>query len=496
MSVRDIARGALGVFDDAALVGAHRSRRDLLLRGAFAAAAANLATRSSAQLSETYSSELKLVNRITYGMNAWELGLVQKYGYYGYLEYHLNHMAIDDQAMDLLLSSYPSIFVDPYNLNLTYSATAVNDLIDATIMRSIFSKRQLFEKMVEFWTDHFCVDVNKITLLKTKDDRDLRQYALGTFPQLLNASAHSPAMLVYLDNNASTAANPNQNYARELLELHTLGVDGGYTQQDVIEAARCFSGWTWYNNSSQTNYGTFRFDPARHDNGAKTVLGVNIPAGGGQQDGETVLGILANHPSTANFIAWKMSKWLLTHEPSPTVVASVAAVYTQTGGDIKSMIREILRQDQIEAAALKFKRPYHLMCSILRGYNASISSPVTLRNVQLPLMGHKPFNWSPPDGYPDTVEYWSGLLLPRWNFAFSLLNGNISGSSVDTTTLLQGAVQAAPIAAKISELLYAKFMPQIEVTDLVNYLLPNNPSTTKIRDAFALACAAPTFQWY
>lgn len=473
------------------------SRRELFMKGALAATVLSTAAASRAQLQDTASTEMKLVNRLTYGLTATEANLARKLGYSGYLEYHLNFEAIDDSQMTNILLPYPSISQDAYNLNLFYSATAVNDLIDATIMRSIFSNRQLYEKMVEFWTDHFNIDVNKVSYFKSVDDRTvIRQYAMSTFPQLLSASAHSPAMLVYLDNNASTAANPNQNYARELMELHTLGVNGGYTQQDVIEVARCFSGWTYYNNSTLTNYGTFRFDPTRHDNGTKTVLGTTIPSGGGQQDGETVINILANHPSTAQFISTKMAKFLLQYSPPQSLIDKVAATYTATGGDIRSMIRVILNHGSVDIAPLKFKRPYHLMCSILRGLNATISSPSTLRNVQLAAMGHKPFNWSPPDGYPDTLEFWSGLLLPRWNFAFSLLNGNISGCLVDTNILLGGLTTAQPIANKINQILYSGFMPYVEVSDLVNYMLPNNPSTTKIKDAFALACAAPTFQWY
>lgn len=473
------------------------TRRELFLKSALAASVLGGAAAVNAQLQDTASTEMKLVNRLTYGLTSYEADLARKLGYSGYLEYHLNFEGIDDSQMATILAPYPSINVDTYTVNSFFSTTAVNDITEATILRSIFSKRQLFEKMVEFWTDHFNVDINKIGLFKLADDREVvRQFAMATFPQILRASAHSPAMLVYLDNNASTAANPNQNYARELMELHTLGVNGGYTQQDVIEVARCFSGWTYYNNSTLPNYGTFRFDSARHDNGTKTVLGTTIPSGGGQQDGETVLNILAAHPSTAQFVSTKMAKWLLQYTPPQALIDKVTATYLSTAGDIRSMIRVILNHASVDIAPLKFKRPYHLMCSILRGLNATITTPSSLRSTQLPLMGHRPFVWSPPDGYPDSLEFWSGLLLPRWNFAFSLLNGNISGCTVDTVGLLGGAVTASAIAAKINQILYSGFMPFVEVNDLVTYMLPNNPNTTKIKDAFALACAAPTYQWY
>jgi uncharacterized protein (DUF1800 family) len=209
-----------------------------------------------------------------------------------------------------------------------------------------------------------------------------------------------------------------------------------------------------------------------------------------------VLNILSNHPSTAAFISKKMTKWLLRYDPPQSLLDKVTFAYTSTGGDIRSMMRAILNYRDVDIAPLKFKRPYHLMCSVLRAYNATITSPVSLRNTQLALLGQRPFTWGPPDGYPDTIEYWSGLLLPRWNFAFSLLAGSISGCTVDTNALLAGAVTAQNVAAKINQLTYAGYMPLAELNDLINYMLPNNPSTTKIKDSFGLACAAPTFQWY
>ena len=170
----------------------------------------------------------------------------------------------------------------------------------------------------------------------------IRKHALGKFPDMLKASAHSPSMLAYLDQTQSRNTAPNQNYAREIMELHTLGVDGGYTQDDVAELSRVLTGWTIQGR------GNFVFNPAIHDWTAKTLLGVTIPAGSpslgqaGINEGEQMLDLLVNHPSTARFISTKMLMWLLTPTPTETQISAIASVYKATGGDIKSMIRAIL----------------------------------------------------------------------------------------------------------------------------------------------------------
>lgn len=444
------------------------------------------------------SAELKLVRRITMGLSEYELGLVAQLGYDGYLEYHLNHLAIDDSSLQSMLNSYNSLTMEPWQLYSLGGGPAL-DLTDAQILRSVLSKRQLFERMVEFWTDHFNIYIYKgeCQYLKIVDDRDvIRRYALGRFPDLLSASVHSPAMLVYLDNVTSKRLNPNENYARELLELHTLGVNGGYTQTDVIEVARCLTGWTRYGSASGTDRGRFYFQASNHDNNAKRVLGVDIPANGGQQDGEMVIQILASHPSTARYISSKLCRWFWGESPPDSLVESAASAYVQTGGDIKAMLRVILARQSLALAPMKLKRPYHLVVSALRAVKANITSPTTLRSVWLPQLGQTPFRWVPPDGYPDTKEFWMGLLAPRWNICFSLFSPGINGVSVNTTSLLQGANTAESIANRINYLLFGGEMRSPELAALKKYLLPDPPSATRIADAFSLALASPSFQWY
>ncbi|HEV8169919.1 MAG TPA: DUF1800 domain-containing protein, partial [Pyrinomonadaceae bacterium] len=251
----------------------------------------------------------------------------------------------------------------------------ITELQASRILRAVYSERQLQEVMVDFWTNHFNVFANKGAdrWLLTSYDRDtIRPFAMAKFSQLLEATAKSPAMLFYLDNFQSVSPDANagrlrpqqqrrginENYARELMELHTLGVDGGYTQKDVQEVARCFTGWTIFQprggaaavaavmpgdggrrnarrgDAMQRTAGTFFFNMRAHDDGEKMVLGHKIPAGGGIKDGLMVLDILAHHPSTAKFIATKLVRHFVADNPPPALVDRVAETFRKTDGDI------------------------------------------------------------------------------------------------------------------------------------------------------------------
>ncbi len=441
----------------------------------------------------------KLARRVTMGLTPADLALATSLGYSGYLEQQLDYASIDDTALNARLAALTTLTMQPYQLYGLTSGQVVNELTEAVILRGVMSNRQLFERMVEFWTDHFNIDITKEadTFLKTVDDRDvIRAHALGMFPALLSASAHSPAMLQYLDNSTSVKGNPNENYAREIMELHTLGVSGGYTQNDVKEVARCFTGWGMFARSTtDAQAGTFRFNLSQHDQGQKIVLGQTIPANGGIQDGLTVLNILAAHPSTAKYLAEKLCHWFLGDAVPQGMVDSVAAVYTSTGGDIKAMVRQVLSPNALFGASARYKRPLHLMISTMRVLPTTISTTSGLRS-QLQGAGQRPFYWTTPDGYPDYTDFWAGLILPRWNFGASLLNGNVSGVTVDYTGFFAGLTTAQQMADRIDEKMFGGEMPVAEKNRIRDFLLPNAPTSARKRDALALAIGAPGFQWY
>lgn len=488
-----------------------RSRRALFrslgsaagLAGFWGASQSRRARASSPQVSadvDPGSLVSKLVRRITMGLNESELALANQLGYTGYLEYQLNHTAIDDSVVDAQLAGLTTLTMTPSQLYAANPGTITNELIEQVIRRSVFGKRQLFERMVEFWTDHFSIDINDgdTVYLKTTDDRNvIRAHALGSFPAMLDASAHSPAMLYYLDNFLNVAGNPQENYARELMELHTIGVDAGYTQQDVQEVARCFTGWTFWARNAGELTGTFRFRADRHDNGTKTVLGHTIPAGGGVNDGLIVLDILVNHPNCATFIARKLCRWLLGEDTPVSIINDVAATFTATGGDIKAMIRSALKPNYLYDAAPRYKRPFHHFMSCMRAVPTTINGTASLRS-RLIGAGHLPFSWGPPDGFPDYFDYWQGLILPRWNFGASLMSGQVNQVVIDYNAFFNGMNTAQQCVDRIDQALFAGEMPPGEKTRILQYMQPDPPAptVTEKRDALALAMGSPAFQWY
>jgi uncharacterized protein (DUF1800 family) len=332
----------------------------------------------------------------------------------------------------------------------------LNELQQAKLLRAVFSEKQLQEVMVDFWFNHFNVFGGKdsVRWMVSSYERDvIRPHALGKFKEMLVAVAQSPAMLYYLDNFLSQVEPPvkkdqdgnpiparrpglNENYARELMELHTLGVDGGYTQQDVIEVARCFTGWSI---TPQPN-STFVFRPRIHDRGEKLVLNKRIPAGGGIEDGLRVLDILVKHPSTARFISYKLSQRFVADEAPTSLVDRAAAVFKRTEGDIREVVRSILTSPEFYSALYyrnKIKSPLELAASAIRATGASTDAASPL--IQwIARMGEPLYLCQPPTGYSEDSSRWlsNATLLERMNFAVTLVSNKINGTRVDMTRLV------------------------------------------------------------
>lgn len=505
------------------------SRRRLALRplaalGAAAAAVAAARPAAAVPPLASVSADVdpgalltKLLRRATFGPTAADLARAAQLGYQGWLEEQLNPAALDDAALAARLAAYPTLGFTPAQIytsqptgstatpNRPSASTCQNELTEAAILRAVASRRQLFERLVEFWGDHFNIDLydGDCAYLKPIDDRDaIRANALGTFPALLTASMRSPAMLRYLDNITSTGTAPNENYPRELLELHTMGVGSGYTQQDVREVARCLTGWQHWSSSPSNGaqVGTLRFRADRHDAGAKTVLGVAIPARAGEsgaQDAATVAAILSAHPATRDFVSAKLARWFLGDSAPAGAAASVAAAWSATGGDIKAMVRAALRPNLLADAGPKYKRPFHLVASALRALPHTLTALASLRT-QLQTMGHRPFGWSPPNGYPDTTAYWSGLILPRWSYGASLLNGtsgSLAGVVIDDAAFFANAATPAAMVDRLNTALFQGELAPVERAELLEFL-GAAPNRTRARESIGLALAAPSFQWY
>ena len=358
----------------------------------------------------------------------------------------------------------------------------LGELASSRVARAVMSERQLNEVMVDFWENHFNVFAGKDRtryFLPEYDAQTIRPHALGTFRALLGAVAKSPAMLYYLDNwqsvadsgrptlrpaprplNARQAArraaavqqriaqNPqlqqaaqrrrglNENYARELMELHTLGVDGGYTQQDVIDVARALTGWTIARGAQG---GGFAFRGEVHDASAKTILGTSFPANTGIEEGEAVLDLLASHPSTAKFIATKLARRFVSDTPPAALVERASATFRRTHGDIREVVRTIVTSPEFFASAsyrAKVKSPFELVVSTMRAMHASPDA--TPRTSQLvsrlgqPLFGHQA-----PNGYPESGDAWmnTGAILNRINFGLATASGRMPGITLSAWPL-------------------------------------------------------------
>ena len=337
----------------------------------------------------------------------------------------------------------------------------VTELQRAALLRAVYSERQLYELMVGFWENHFSIFANKDDdrYLLTSYDRDtIRPFAMGRFRDLLGATAHSPAMLFYLDNWRSSVARPypasktrpagvdgglNENYARELMELHTLGVDGGYTQKDVQEVARCFSGWTIQKPNEE---GLFLYRPGLHDNGEKIVLGHKIPAGGGIADGERVLDILATQPATAHFIATKLARRFISDDPPSSVIDRAAAVFLKTDGSIRETLRAIVTAPEFFLPGTyraKVRSPFEYVAAAMRALNADTDGDRPVLDA-IGRMGQPVFGRITPDGYADRADQWlsSGAMVARFNFANALATNRMKGTSLDVSQLLPGVDQA------------------------------------------------------
>jgi hypothetical protein len=401
-----------------------------------------------------------LLGRIGCGARETEWVRARNLGFEAVLDEQLAPQSIPDGGVELALAArLPTLALDvpglvAYATDPARQFVPASELVAATLARQLLSPRQLFETMVEFWNNHFSVFLldGPVRFFKSFEDRvAIRPHALGRFRDLLKASARSPAMLYYLDNYANAVGVANENYARELMELHALGAGGGYLESDVREVARAFTGWTINVRAGDG----FAFTPLRHDFGAKTVLGQALPAGQGIADGEVVLDVLASHLSTARFISTKLARRFVADDPPPALVERMSTEFTATDGDIAAVLRVMFRSGEFAGSAdMKFKRPVELVLSAVRVTGARVVGDyVRILSTQLATMGQVPFQWDPPDGYPDAKAYWlnTTALLNRWNFGFALAEGRFAPwIQIDEAALAGTARSSAELVDRLA----------------------------------------------
>ncbi len=502
-----------------------------------------------ASLSER-QKELQVLNRITFGPRTIDLDHIEKIGIQSFITEQLNPDKIDDSACEKDLKKFDlidkstedlmTLFPDPANpirrpelrgkIRDKQSADEAYhniekmglELASAKLTRAVESRRQLQEIMVNFWFNHFNVHFwkNEVPWLIIPYERDsIRPHVLGKFRDLLLAVAKSPAMLVYLDN-ASNHGNPtgtgtmkiNENYGRELLELHTVGVDGGYTQNDVIEAARVLTGWgiqgMGYNSAPISV--VFKFKPYQHDDGAKVVLGHTFGPDQGEAEGVQMIAMLATHPSTAHFISTKLCRHFLSDDPPEELVKRVAARFLATDGDIKETLKAIFDSPEFfdpRYYKVKIKTPLEFVAGSLRAAGTSI---IGWDSVYWDLqgMGEPLYLCEPPNGYPDVAKAWigSGSLLTRLNFATDLFKTPYGGYLRTDLDGLEGNVVYNDGKTMLNNLIHNLLLDDISKTSrqaLENQL--ENPDISQValfghkkgidnKKLAALVLSVPEFQ--
>ncbi len=462
--------------------------------------------------SNTAADIAHVLNRIAYGPRRSDWQRAEELGPEGYVRWQLEPERIEDTELDAKLGELPTLTMDISEIYRDYpppqrverlmrqdeeldedarrriaqqSRVPLQELGTARIMRAVESERQLSEVLVDFWFNHFNVFSSKgqVRFLLSSYERDaIRPHVMGSFRRMLGAVAHSPAMLVYLDNWQSAAEedrkvagraprarndavedairrmqvsgrtiNPqrmqqlqrqsrqrnnrppglNENYARELMELHTLGVDGGYSQEDVREVARALTGWTLTLGGRSPESTGFVFRPDWHDAEEKVVLNRELPAGRGLEDGEDVLDMLAAHPSTATFIATKLCRKFIADEPPAALVDTVAGAFLRTRGNLRATTAAVLLSDEFlgpDYHAAKVKSPLEFLASTARALEVPVSTNGQLGRV-LRQLGAPLYGASPPTGYPDTAAEWTSAnaILARMNAGSQLANGALGG---------------------------------------------------------------------
>jgi uncharacterized protein (DUF1800 family) len=497
-----------------------------------------------------------VLSRLTYGPRPGDVERVRAMGVSAWIDRQLRPQTIDDSAAERALAELTTLrmpiaealrefprpdpklraqiasgemsrqeMLERYPVDKR-PARITTELQSAKVVRAVTSERQLEEIMVDFWFNHFNVFAGKGDVrwyVSAYEREAIRPYALGRFPDLVRATARHPAMLFYLDNwlsarpdfvvpagpNRGRKGGLNENYARELMELHTLGVDGGYTQRDVTEVARAFTGWTI--DRPRTD-GRFIFRPAMHDTGEKIVLGQRIRAGGGRDDGERVIEILTRHPATARFIATKLVRRFVSDTPPPALVTRVASIYTSTGGDIAAMLRTIFESPEFsseDAYRAKIKKPFEFVASAVRALGGTTDAQGGLALARASAeIGEPLYQAQPPTGYADRGETWvnAGALLARMNFALGLASGRYPHVDVALPALVAGADPSEPatvlnrlltaiVADRVGPETRAVLTAQLSEPPITRLSADDRgPANTDVAKLAALVIGSPEFQ--
>jgi uncharacterized protein (DUF1800 family) len=516
---------------------------------------------------------IHLLSRITYGPRPGDVDRVLAMGIDKYIDQQLHPEHIPDTLAERMVQAFPVLKMSraelgqreqrvrqenqqrqremgdsmrrpaqpgdgnppPMNSEAGQLRRLVAGFQQAAVVRAATSERQLYEVMVDFWTNHFNVYMAKgidRVLMPSYIEETIRPNAMGSFENLLIATAESPAMMFYLDNAESVTPGSepprpnrfarrgigfggfgqrgrgqgfggsdsmsgiNENYARELMELHTLGVDGGYTQQDVINVARILTGWSIARGGGAGP--SFEFHGWAHDVGEKTALGQDFPAGHGMDEGVRLLKILANHPMTMRHVSAQLCQRFVADDPPDGCIDAGVHAWQRTHGDIREVVGAIIRSPEFWSAeyrGAKTKTPLEFVVSAVRAINARPDTMPALAQT-LQRLGQPLYLDQPPTGYPETQESWvnAGALLARFNIALALASGRMPGAQVDLAQLLPAGTDAQTLSDAVNRtVLNGTATPN--TLRVIKSQLSNVDSPEMARSlAVALALGSPEFQ--
>jgi uncharacterized protein (DUF1800 family) len=397
---------------------------------------------------------LHLLNRLGYGPRPGDIERVLSRGLERYAIDQLEpgpDPEVDARLRSLTTLQYPiSQVLTLYNADNRVIGPINDEFVTARLIRAVHSENQLQEVMVDFWFNHFNVFIGDGFVrysIAAYEREAIRPHVLGRFRALLGATAAHPTMLYYLDNYLSTVSRTvngrlvqglNENYGRELLELHTVGVDAGYTQEHVFDAARCFTGWGIDNLRTG---GNFQYRAANHDAGAKAVFGLNVAAGGGREDGDKLLDYLAEHPATAHYVSRRLAERFVADNPPARLVERMADSFLSSGGEIATVLRTMVGSSEFWAeafAAGKPRTPYEFAIAAIRAANGQVANARGISSA-LASMGMPIFNCVPPTGYSNRGVDWlnPSSQLYRMNFALDLGINAVAGVTTDSRAVVR-----------------------------------------------------------
>ena len=494
------------------------TRRDFLkgLSAAFAGVTLSEAWLGSLQayagspdLPSATDPDLHILHRLTWGPRPEDIEHLRAIGLDAWLDEQLDPASLADPEGDEVRRLLPILSLDRKAVHsLGFDGRIYYTILRGMVEQAIHSRRQLYERMIDFWTDHFNVPAGDLLHDVLVMHREvIRRHALGNFRDLVIGTAQSPAMLVYLDQAYSTQEHPNENYARELLELHTLGVDGGYTERDVQEAARALTGWTIHDGTATGFY----FDETIHDSEAKSILGHDMPAGRGIEDGLHLLSIIVNHPATARFLCRKLCIRFVSDTPPEALVERLAGVWMENSGEIPPVLRALFTSEEFrQSAGQKLRRPLDFFIGAVRATETHVN-PDWLLQTMLEDLSQYPYGWNPPNGYPDDAGAWisSAGLLARWNTAMALTHTAWSEPDTGMVTRLDQLVGTPSTAAELvgaaaGRIFGTSALPDDAQAAFVDYVSdgegPDAPVTPgrlggKLGTLFGLMLASPLYQW-